>query len=1473
MVTALQLEVIHHVFLRVALNEIPNLYSADHLFDDTVVRTVVYDCEEEYEIEEESRSKMENVTYNKPFDYSKMPPITDIFTPQKEKSEQPWYIIKPQEVTYHVAPAKPVVQINGPLPNDNKLQNLPTRCRILKSFDTFMDNIEQLDEAIERNSQITVFTITTPHEREKQEESGTSMLVEDHCDDVELLSKQIETLKDENVNLRKHNDDVQNKLSNEISQLNKKLEWCQNQSLDFELELQSLKTSTTFQNENEELKSKISKYEKEIAELQEVTDFWQKSRDEYFYSNRKLDSEIQDKMHIIIELKEKIRKLEKGKSVNTNVIAPGMYSLDITNIAQHTKKSNLDPSTSTGIVATHSVSRSKHKRMKWKNRILQRRRETLEASEVEEHPRTLNKTHPALDLDTDLANCNSNLCVTNDEPLNVLKVDASCVFCRKSMLSGDHSKCVANSLLSRLKKRTLGRKSRPTNASKSVLGLMPCVVSKNDIVNPVVANNTSKIMLTVTEFDIKKAKSSWNWQRWLQRTHNFKWIPKIVNMCASNPTEPTTSSGSTLTIVVQIVLWIVDSGCSRHMTGNLKLLKNFVSKFIGTVRFRNDHFAAIIGYGDYVSGNIEISRVYYVEGLGHNLFSVGQFCDGDLEVAFREKTCFVRDLQGNDIMSGTRGNSLYTISMSDMTASSPICLLSKAESTKSWLWHQRMSHLNFRTMTDLARHKLVDGLPRFRYAKDHLCPACEQGKSKRAHLTTKPEPSTDHVLQLLHMDLCGPMRVQTINGKRYILVIVDDFSKWTWVYFSSKQRSSSINDNHLYHENSGSTSQHCFRIYNHRTREIQETIHANFDELTEMASEQNSLGPATNRLNFPDSSAEPLSLTRRELETLFSPLFDDSFETRTPDVSTSSAAQPDNIQVPDTTVTTTTIVTPDAPPTESPTIEEQTASNTDNPTEDLNQQQVPEPANYDPNAFFNPFAPTPNLSDIAESSTRNLEPTNMQQFHNPHPSTHHWTRDHPIVNIIGHPTAPIMTRQKLHSDAEHCIYALTVCHEEPKNIKEALTYDNWIESMQEEFNQFKRLEVWELVERPDGFYVIGLKWIWKNKLDAEGNVIRNKSRLVAKGYTQEEGIDFEESFAPVARLEAVRIFLAYAAHKNMVVYQMDVKTAFLNGQLREENHIACSRNLGFMFELGLFVLMFMSLIKLFECVLIRTIFASTSKLSIPDDTCKIVKNILLAHPCKPLLTKSTSVPIFYIHQFWHTAKANLDDKSFTVMLDRQQYTIDYDTLREALMLPTYNEYHPMLTELEILDYFIDLGYDIVDNESLTLLSKFNVKYLPQPWRTFYMLIVRSISGRRSGHEHPRVEHMQVFWGMMTMTPINFAAPIMSDMLHHIHTDRDRTVIPFIRFTKLLIAYLCEKTPDFIKRMHDRTEPKDIFNEDPKISFVKSIRFIPRTKGMRIPDHFLDDEIRKTQNFKIYDKAFKAGRVGFNEKEDKPASIV
>nr|GEX97097.1 retrovirus-related Pol polyprotein from transposon TNT 1-94 [Tanacetum cinerariifolium] len=153
----------------------------------------------------------------------------------------------------------------------------------------------------------------------------------------------------------------------------------------------------------------------------------------------------------------------------------------------------------------------------------------------------------------------------------------------------------------------------------------------------------------------------------------------------------------------------------------------------------------------------------------------------DLEVAFRRNTCFVRNLEGVDLLKGNRTTHLYTIKLHDMAFASPICLMARATSTKSWLWHQRLFHLNFYTINDLARNDLVTSLPKFKYQKEHLCPSYEQGKSKRASHSPKPIPNSKQRLHLLHMDLCGPMRIASINGKRKVLVIVDDYCRYTWV--------------------------------------------------------------------------------------------------------------------------------------------------------------------------------------------------------------------------------------------------------------------------------------------------------------------------------------------------------------------------------------------------------------------------------------------------------------------------------------------------------------------------------------------------------------------------------------------------------------------------------------------------------------------------------------------------------------------
>nr|GEV72824.1 retrovirus-related Pol polyprotein from transposon TNT 1-94 [Tanacetum cinerariifolium] len=823
----------------------------------------------------------------------------------------------------------------------------------------------------------------------------------------------------------------------------------------------------------------------------------------------------------------------------------------------------------------------------------------------------------------------------------------------------------------------------------------------------------------------------------------------------------------------------------NHMTGNIKLLINFVWKFLGTVRFGNDHIAAILGYGDLKWGNITITRVYFVEGLGHNLFSVGQFCNADLEVAFRRNTCFIRDLDG---------------------------------------------------------------------------------KSKRALHPPKPVLNSKQRLHLLHMDLCGPMRVASINGKQYVLVIVDDYSRYTWVHFlRTKDEMPEVSKNFLkkisvrlqahviivrtdnraefknhvlkeYFDSVGiihetfaakspqqnrvvkrinrtlveaartmlifshaplflwaeaiatacytqnrsiihrrfnktpyeliqgrkpdisylyvfgalcypkndrediyklsakgdigffigySANSVAYRVYNQRTRKIMETINVTFDELSAMAFEQNSSRPGLQsmtsgqissklKLTYAPSTITPQRPSERDLDILFEPLHNEFLGDSAPvpinssntpvsshnaDATSQQHAQQQRNLTPSPTASAADNV-PNAefegelfvnpfgtPSTEldvwelvpSPdgiklltlkwlfknkhdeentvirnktrlvmrgyrqeegidfeesfasvaqmkairiflayaahkgftvvynrrtrkimetmnvTFEELSAmafeqnssrlglrtpraiptahveQNLQAPTASMSVQDfaldqrnlTPSPtasaADNVPNVgfegelFVNPFG-TPSTESVV-SSTQYVDPSNMHTFFQPYPHDYQWTRDHPLEQVIGEPSRPVLTRNQLKIDGDMCIYALTVIIIEPKTVKEALTDPARIESIQEELHQFIKLDVWELVPSLDGIKPLTLKWLFKNKHDEENTIIRNKTRLVVRGYRQEEGIEFEESFAPVAWMEAIRIFLAYAAHKGITVYQMDVKTAFIHGSLKEDVYV------------------------------------------------------------------------------------------------------------------------------------------------------------------------------------------------------------------------------------------------------------------------------------------------------------------------------
>ncbi|GJU62105.1 retrovirus-related pol polyprotein from transposon TNT 1-94 [Tanacetum coccineum] len=511
-------------------------------------------------------------------------------------------------------------------------------------------------------------------------------------------------------------------------------------------------------------------------------------------------------------------------------------------------------------------------------------------------------------------------------------------------------------------------------------------------------------------------------------------------------------------VVVQIVLWYLDSGCSKHMTGDRSRLRNFVKKFIGTVRFGNDHFGAIMGYGDYVIGDSVISRVYYVEGLGHNLFSVGQFCDSDLEVAFRKHSCYVRDTDGVELIKGSRGSNLYTISVEDMMKSSPICLLSKASKNKSWLWHRRLNHLNFGTINDLARKDLVRGLPRLKFEKDHLCSACQLGKSKKHTHKPKTENTNLEVLNTLHMDLCGPMRVQTINGKKYILVIVDDYSRFTWVKFlRSKDETPEVVIKFLKQIQVGLNKTIRYIRTDNGTEFVNKDLTAYYE--------------CVGIFSLKDSSKNSIAKRCCQKMELYSLLFVTlQMIAKILEYSLVMHLAGKGL-VPN--------LVPAAP-------------------------YVP-PTNKELDILFQPMF------------DEYLEPTRVERPVSPALA---------VSVLVSVTSAGTPSSTTIDQDAPSPSYSLS---------------SSALQSP---------------IPQPDCVMIIALKWIYKVKLDEYGDVLKNKARLVAKGYRQEEGIDFKESFAPVERIEAIRIFIANAASKNITIYQMDVKTAFLNSELKEEVYVS-----------------------------------------------------------------------------------------------------------------------------------------------------------------------------------------------------------------------------------------------------------------------------------------------------------------------------
>nr|GEW80536.1 ribonuclease H-like domain-containing protein [Tanacetum cinerariifolium] len=518
--------------------------------------------------------------------------------------------------------------------------------------------------------------------------------------------------------------------------------------------------------------------------------------------------------------------------------------------------------------------------------------------------------------------------------------------------------------------------------------------------------------------------------------------------------------------LVEIILFIVDFRCSKHMTGNLKLLINFVKKFLGTVKFGNDQIAPILGYGDLVQGAVIIKRVDYVEGLNHNLFFIGQFCDADLEVAFWKSTCYIHDLKGNDLLTESINGKKYVLVIVD------------DYSRYTWTHFLRSKHKTPKVLIDFLRlvqrglHAQVrivqtDKGMEFLNKTLHAYFASE-GIDHQTSVARTPEQNS--VVKRQNRTLVEAARTMLSAAKvpldgENLDKIKEKGDSCIFVGYSTQSR--------------------AYRVFNKRTRVIVETIHVNFDKLPLMASDHISCDPVPQCHSMALGHVS-LSLGPQSQENV--PHAAETSSAKT------TADAPNQCQQQHTTPLNTQ-TTPE------PTCQVPTQAPTVTSIENINQAEtISENTQVEDDEFINIFS-TP-VQDRGETSSRHVDSSYMHTFYQRHPSEHRWTKDHPLEQVIGNPSQSVRARRQLESNGEMCMFALT-----------------------------------------------------KNKRDEENTVIRNKSRLVAKGYAQKEGVDFKESFAPVARLEAVRLFITFAAHKSFTVYQMDVKTTFLYGPLKEEVYV------------------------------------------------------------------------------------------------------------------------------------------------------------------------------------------------------------------------------------------------------------------------------------------------------------------------------
>ncbi|GJU81822.1 hypothetical protein Tco_1284187 [Tanacetum coccineum] len=698
------------------------------------------------------------------------------------------------------------------------------------------------------------------------------------------------------------------------------------------------------------------------------------------------------------------------------------------------------------------------------------------------------------------------------------------------------------------------------------------------------------------------------------------------------------------------------------MTGNISYLLEYEPFNGGYVSFGHGR-GKITGKGSIKTCKLDFENVYFVEELKYNLFSVSQICDNKNSVLFTDSECIMlgKDFKLVDdkhvLLRTPRQENMYSIDLKNIIPHKNLtCLIAKVFEDETMLWHRRLGHLNFKTMTKLVRNNLVKVLSPKSFENNHTCVACLKGKQHKAFSKSKSVNSISKPLHTLHTDLFGPTSVSSLNHKWYCLVVTDDFSRFTWTFFlKSKDETFGILRNFITEienlkdlkvkiircDNGGerrnrtlieaartmladaklpvtfwaeavntackfdakgdegyfvgySLSSKAFRVFNKRTKKVDENLHVDFlenqpiekgtgpnwlfdiDTLTKSMNYIPVVDAGTSSTNISDiKEAVHQGVKEKESPLRFIDLLNWFHKTQMT-TSKEAAKKDDAILDKNTPQKEQVKVYGNNEVTE----EEQEEVNGDNEISESSGIAIPTASAKDSSKdlfelvssstvetkvpTISSPVPTDNIPipQVTSSAPRIIS-RGGSGYSEPLSLGNAMSFENRLEDFFGDTTNAVRVNE-VESDLSNMETAIQVSptptliihkdhrKKEPKKISKALKDPSWVEAMQEELLQFKIQNVWVLVDCPKGVRPIGTKWVLKNKRDKRGIVIRNKARLVAQGHTQEEGIDYEEVFTQIARIKAIRLFLAYASYMGFTVYQMDVKCAFLYGTIDEE---------------------------------------------------------------------------------------------------------------------------------------------------------------------------------------------------------------------------------------------------------------------------------------------------------------------------------